>query len=93
MLQHQVSTNETTSLSSLFPDNPAKTGFYRGSGFVEVLTIKAHPRFKPETVPGTKTSQLDWCLREEFGDFDCFCGRDRDLQTTKLALAYGRAEK
>jgi hypothetical protein len=62
MLQHQIGTNEATGLPSLFTDDPAETGFNGRGVFVEVLTIKAHPGFKPKTVPGTETGQLDWSL-------------------------------
>ena len=76
MPQHQIGTNETTALPSLFTDDPAETGFNGRGVFVKVLTIKAHPGFESEAVSSTETGQLDWSLREEFGDFDSFRGRD-----------------
>ena len=62
MLQHQIGTNEIAGLPSLFTDDPAETGFNGRSVFVEVLTIKTHPGFEPETVSSTETGQLDWSM-------------------------------
>ena len=64
MLQHQIGTNEITGLSPLLADNPAETSFNGGGVLVKVLTVKAHPCFKPETVSSSKTCQLDWSLRK-----------------------------
>jgi len=76
MLQHQIGTDETTGFLPLLADNPTETGFNWRGVFVEVLTVQTHSRFESETVSGAETGQLDRGLREEFGDFDRFCGGD-----------------
>ena len=93
VLQHQIGTNETTSLSSLLADDPAESGFNGRCVFAEVLTIQTHPRLESETVSGTETGQFDWSLREQFCDFDGFCGRHRDLQGLNVSIGSGESRK
>ena len=68
LLPNGLGTDEGSVFSPVLADDPGQASFDRRGGLVEVIPVQAHPGFETEAVAGTQTSELDWVLRQEFGD-------------------------
>jgi hypothetical protein len=59
MFTNAVSSDEVSILFSVFTDNPSQTGLNGTRVFIEVMAVKAHSGFQPETVTSPQSSKLD----------------------------------